>query len=137
MIQYILIAGLFFPSPVYAESTSTPQYIISSKASIEDYITSRAIAYNYRPDITVAIAEAESDLNINAKNASSTASGLFQFINGTFRYYCIEKFEFAKDMSQKNDPFIQTECAVRMLSEGGESHWKESEHVWGQVASRD
>lgn len=136
MLSYILLVGLLFPSPVFAsESSTTPpvQYIISSKASIEDYITSRAIAYHYRPDIAVAIAKAESGLNVEAKNTSSTASGLFQFINGTFKGFCIEKYGFARDLSQKNDPFIQTECAIRMLSEGGEYHWDASKFIWGKV----
>lgn len=135
MINYILLAGLLFPSPVQAETLEQPQvqYIMTSKASIEDYITARAMANGYRPDLAVAIAKAESGLSVNAKNASSTASGLFQFINGTFMGFCVRKYGLANSLEQKNDPFVQIECATKMLAEGGESHWSESEGVWERV----
>lgn len=105
-------------------------YTFTSKASIEDYIWSRAVYYNYNPKVAVEIAKAESGLVIDAKNVGSSASGLFQFINGTYMSFCVNGFNLADSMASKNDPFVQIECAVRMLSQGGESHWSESEHVW-------
>ena len=33
-------------------------------------------------------------------------------------------------MDEKNDPDVQIKCAVRMLAEGGDSHWDESRKVW-------
>lgn len=105
-------------------------YEFLTKASIEDYIWSRAVYYHYNPKRAVEIAKAESSLVINARNSGSTASGLFQFINSTYMHYCIESFNLADSMASKNDPKVQIECAVRMLSEGGERHWSASEHVW-------
>ena len=88
--------------------------------------------YNYPPMKALEIAKAESELDPDAKNASSTASGLFQFINGTFKGFCLEGYKLTDTMEDKNNPYIQIECAVRMLSEGGESHWVASKHVWGK-----
>jgi len=123
-----LIVGLLFLG--VAGQVSAQEYTFNSKASIEDYIWSRAVYYNYNPKRAVEIAKAESELAINAQNASSTASGLFQFINGTYEWYCVKGFNLADSMASKNDPFVQIECAVRMLADGGESHWDESRHVW-------
>lgn len=78
----------------------------------------------------VAIAKAESNFVPNAKNASSSASGIFQYINGTFKSFCIEKYKLTDTMEDKNDISIQADCATRMLAEGGEHHWSESAHVW-------
>ena len=32
----------------------------------------------------------------------------------------------------ERDNYTCVKCAVRMLAEGGESHWNESRHVWGK-----
>lgn len=113
------------------------EYTFTSKASIEDYIWSRAMYYNYNPKRAVEIAKAESGLVTNAKNSGSSASGLFQFINGTYMAFCVKGFNLADSMASKNDPYIQIECAVRMLADGGERHWSESEHVWGKRSVLD
>lgn len=78
----------------------------------------------------LAIANAESGLNPNAKNASSTASGLYQFINSTFLRYCIQRYNFTDSLDDKNDPDIQIKCAITLLSEGGENHWNASRKYW-------
>ncbi len=99
--------------------------------TIEEKIRFAAAYYNYDPDRAVAIAKAESNLLPDARNNKSTASGLYQFINSTFEDYCIDKYTLATSSDMKNDPDIQIECAMKMLSEGGENHWDESRHVWG------
>ena len=118
---------LFTPNNVVA--TTTPVI----EKSIEQKITDEAIKLNYNPTKAVAIANAESSLIPTAKNKTSTASGIYQFIDGTFNAYCVDKYKYAESLKQKNDVDIQIKCAVRMLSEGGESHWSESRHVWGKV----
>jgi len=79
---------------------------------------------------TVAIIQAESSFNPNAKNASSTASGLAQFINGTFKWACISIYGLTHSMEYKNDPHIQIECLTLMLRDKRDSHWDASSHVW-------
>lgn len=84
------------------------------------------------PKLALNIAKAESNFIPTARNTSSSASGLYQYIDGTFKDFCITKYGLATSMEQKNDPKIQAECAVRMLSEGGEGHWNESRANWSR-----
>ncbi len=44
--------------------------------------------YNVNPDTALRIAYCESRFNINAKNNTSTAKGLYQFLDGTWKHYC-------------------------------------------------
>ncbi len=81
-------------------------------------------------DLADRIIIAESGWKPDIKNASSSASGLFQFLDSTFEHYCIEYYQFAVDMNQKNNPYIQIDCAIHMIADGGLRHWSESEHLW-------
>lgn len=124
-------------SPVEPPSVETRHIIpfdlkLSSKAQIEDYIVSRATTLGYKPNVALAIAKAESGLDPNARNPGSTASGLFQFINGTFKWLCIDTYAITDTMDDKNDPHVQTECAIMAFKDGLESHWNESKPVWGE-----
>ena len=106
---------------------------LNSPAQIKDYITARAMDYGVRPDIAVAIVRAESGFNPEAHNASSSASGLAQYVDGTAQYYCIDKYKLATSLTFKNDPYLQIECMVRMLSEdGGIRHWDASKSIWSK-----
>lgn len=108
-------------------ATTTPVIV----ETIEERIGRRAKALGVDPLKAQSIAWAESRFNPNAKNASSSASGVFQFLDGTFKEYCITKYEFATSTDQKNDPNIQIECALRMLEKpGGENHWYPSRPAW-------
>lgn len=98
--------------------------------TIEEKIIQTAKEFNYSTSTALSIAKAESNLIPDAKNSHSTASGVYQFINGTYKEYCIDKYNYAESMEQKNDPDIQIQCAIRMLAEGGENHWNASRHVW-------
>lgn len=82
---------------------------------------------------------AESGWQPEIKNASSSASGLFQFLDSTFKRYCIggtdDKgqdygYHLTDSMANKNNPYIQTDCAVLMIRDGGLSHWDASRHLW-------
>lgn len=104
-------------------SVNTPQ-------EIEKYIEVEALKKGLNPVKAQSIAWAESRFIKDAKNGHSTASGIFQFLNGTFSDYCIKKYKLTDSMANKNDPKIQTECALRMLKAGGESHWYASRANW-------
>lgn len=87
-------------------------------------------------NMVTAIARSESGFKADVHNPNSTASGVFQFLDGTFRTYCINKYHRAESMSQKNDPVIQVNCAVDMLLEkGGYKHWYASFAGWGEHLS--
>lgn len=147
MLETWLALGLLVASgtPTVIETEHIPNYSLTqdisilknvelnSTTSIAEYIEARAIVYGYSPKRAVAIAKAESSLNPNAKNSGSTASGTYQYINGTFKGFCIDKYKLTDTMEDKNDIHVQVECALRMLSEGGESHWSESSASWLKV----
>ena len=75
----------------------------------------------------IRIARAESGLNQYAKNPSSTAKGIYQFIDGTWRAYCL------KDGNVYN--FVDNiNCFYKVLAKDGFpkglSHWNASRSIW-------
>lgn len=98
--------------------------------TVEERIERTALEYGVDPGLALAVARAESNLEPEAKNPESSASGIYQFLDGTFRRYCVEEYKLTEGLSEKNKSEIQTECAVRMMAEGGISHWNESKHIW-------
>ncbi len=114
-------------------ATTTPVI----EETIEEKIGRRAQALGLDPKRAQSIAWAESGFNPKAKNSASSASGVFQFLDGTFNEYCIRRYEFATSTAQKNDPNIQIECALRILqSPGGENHWWPSRPMWPSYVSK-
>lgn len=103
---------------------------LNSPDQLKDYITYRAIDYGVNPTLALSIIEAESNFNPNAKNKSSTASGLAQFIDGTAQGFCINEYKLATSLAEKNNPYLQIECLVRMLSNDGLKHWNASKVIW-------
>ncbi len=121
---------IFSPLSVNAWADN-PQIDPTNRAQIEDFIIFTAQQEGVNVGLAVAIAKAESNLVWNAKNPASTASGIFQFINGTFKGYCIDKYGLATSMTQKNDVVIQTRCAMKILKEeNGYKHWWASANGW-------
>lgn len=83
--------------------------------------------YHIEEELVLNIAKAESQLSTKIKNPSSSASGLFQFLDGTFVDYCIEKYKLAESLENKNDPLVQTKCAMEIIKEpSGLIHWSAS-----------
>lgn len=72
---------------------------------IETMIRQKAEAAGIDPDYMVRMAQIESSGNPNAKAAGSTASGLFQFISGTWKKY---------GTGDVFDPDANTEAAIRL-----------------------
>lgn len=92
--------------------------------SIKALITSKAEEYGVNPILALEIARAESGFNPRARNASSTARGLFQIIRGTEKAFNCEG-----DMLEAED---NVECAMRILTESGVHHWDASRKIWEQ-----
>jgi hypothetical protein len=69
--------------PLYSDTVE-----MSRTEFIKDYIRKEAVKNNINPETALAVAKCESSFNPEAKNPNSTAKGLFQFINGTWRGYC-------------------------------------------------
>lgn len=66
------------------------------------------------PDALLAIANLESSSNANAKNPRSSASGLFQFVDGTAA-------EYGLTGSKRNDPEAQADAAAKMMATNARS----------------
>ena len=70
----------------------------------------------------------ESSWDEDAKNKNSSASGLAQFLNGTWNYFN-DKRGLSLD---KNNPYHQIEMMTWIISQGGISHWDESKNCWSK-----
>lgn len=99
----------------------------TSTTTIALFIRETALNASTSPSLLLAVAVAESGLKWDAKNKLSTASGIYQYLNSTFTRYC------SPDLSKKNDPILQTECATRMIAGGGISHWEASKPTWSKL----
>lgn len=81
--------------------------------------------------LALAIARAESGFVSNAKNPDSSASGVFQFINGTWTTWCVKKYGISVGLEEKLKPMLQVNCAIEMLKEPkGYMHWWASSASW-------
>ena len=101
--------------------------ISPTKAQIKELVISKANEFNISPELFLRIAVCESGLREDAQNPTSTASGIFQFLNSTFFNYA-RAYELPTD--DKNDPEVQAELAARMIAAGGISHWNASKNCW-------
>ena len=75
---------------------------------IEGLLRSKADEYGIDQDLFVGLAKRESSLNPNAKNGTTSAGGLFQFLDGTWKQY---------GRGDKFDPEANADAAARMLSD--------------------
>jgi soluble lytic murein transglycosylase-like protein len=77
--------------------------------------------------VFIRIARAESGLNQYAKNPKSTAKGIYQFIDGTWRAYCLADGNVYNFVDNIN-------CFYKVLAKDGFpkglSHWNASKGVW-------
>lgn len=75
---------------------------------------------------------AESGWKVDAHNPISSASGLVQFLDSTFKSQCIDKYGITDTLDNKDDPYIQIECMVKIIENGGINHWVASKNSWGK-----
>lgn len=95
--------------------------------------TGTASAAELAPSIDWApIISCESGGNVHAQNSSSTASGLFQFVDGSWRAYGGAKYaKRAKDATAAE----QTAVANAAFQRSGLTPWAASRHCWkGKVS---
>lgn len=88
-----------------------------------------AALHEVDPTLAIKVASCESRLNPRAKNASSTAKGLFQFLDGTWKYYGLKKWGTleGKDVLNYED---NAELATWVMSKRGLRDWLASKHCW-------
>lgn|SRR3990167_4137532 len=125
-----LVATLSGLIPNQIEVVNTKPACEEERATIspQEYLQCKA-----GPDFELLnrIVIAESGWKPDVKNPDSTASGLFQYLDSTFSLHCIDKYKLTTDLVDKNDPYIQIDCAVKMiLEDNGLGHWNASRHLW-------
>lgn len=75
-----------------------------------------------------AIIRCESGFKRTVSNPGSSASGYWQFINGTWRSTMI-RMGLPAD-TDKHDPIISMKAGAWLLATDGVSHWLESRPCW-------
>lgn len=83
-------------------------------------------------DLFYRIVKAESGFKNTAKNGSSTASGCSQFVWGTWHSQGLKYW--SDDFYSRNiwNPSDNVELMIRMVKDGGLSHWDASKAIWNQ-----
>ena len=115
-----LLAAILVPFqtshlPVSTEVKRDADYTITEL--IEIY----SLEHRTDVNLALAIAKCESELNPSAKNASSTAGGVYQFIDSTWGMYCVgDKMNAADNVS----------CGTKLIGREKIRHWSESVACW-------
>jgi len=87
---------------VYSDAKCKPETLIEArKQDLEQRIRDAATFFHIDPDVAVAIAQCESQLDPYASNPHSSAKGLFQFTDGTWAYIKAVGHQFDADESIK------------------------------------
>lgn len=100
-------------------------------------INNAAHEFGVDPNLMVRIARCESGLRWWKKNPSSTASGLFQYLNTTWERARWRLYERGIDQRpyeewDKWDPIAASRITANVISEGGLSWWNESRRCWAR-----
>jgi len=88
---------------------------LASGYDLKAYLAQGVVKYGGNYYELYKVIECESSWNPNAKNKNSTASGVAQFLDSTFKYEC---------KGEKNDPYAQIDCMIRMFNEGKKRQWE-------------
>lgn len=102
------------PAPTPAPTPSAAP--TGSGGTIVEIITAAANRYGQSPSAMLAVARCESNLNPNAVNPRSNASGLFQFLPGTWRTTPYASYSIF-------DPWANANAAGWMWSVGRRGEW--------------
>ena len=102
-------------------------------AVMEHIIRDAADEFGVDPDLAVAIARCESGLRAEAKNPTSSASGLFQQLAVPYWPGRAAALGYPEDTSPF-DPTANARVSAWMMSTQGTSPWNPSRHCWSSHA---
>lgn len=125
LVAVLTIIALFFapretkaqPSLFESAPETTPQMMVVQYAQ----------SYGVSPSLALAIATCESQLKPWARNAHSTAKGLFQFLDSSWEGFSREKWGFIPDPL---NPRYNAELGAYVLKEYGTTPWNASKDCW-------
>lgn len=128
-----MLLFIFIPKKAHSEPLDTPPtppatfpVAADKPRTIERY----AAQYGADYDLSVAIARCESRLNPAARNPSSTAKGLFQFLDGTWAHYGRMHWGSLEGKSVL-DYGDNAELGTWVIAKYGTRDWNASKHCWG------
>ena len=97
----------------------------NTQAEIRTLIAEMAKAYGVSQYLALELGFIESRYDPSARNPSSTATGLFQFIDSTWDYYC---------EGDRIDPYDNARCAMERIADGGLWHWTADPNIKSKLA---
>jgi hypothetical protein len=102
--------------------------LVDIKAPIKELIIDIAKKYGVDERLALKVANAESGFDMEVHNHTSTASGVYQFVDSTF-YSQLKKYGMS---SKDKNSYIQVELAMRMIANGGIGNWNASKSTWNK-----
>ena len=98
-----------------------------SKEEVIQLIKDYSARYGISPELPLAVAKCESGYRWNAKNGSSTASGVFEYIHSTWI-----NTEAGKQGLSVFDADANVHMAIKSIASGGINNWAASKKCWNQ-----
>lgn len=137
MIAALAVAAVYWATPAVVAApvaqaqtiaTSTPVAATTTPIvrNIRYYATKYGVDFNLAKDIAVC----ESNLDETIDNKTSSASGLYQFLDGTWAQYAKLKWGTTKGHSVY-DYGDSAELGVWVISKYGTGDWDASKNCWG------
>ena len=112
------------PVPHLDSNSSVVIYISEvPKPTVEELIILKAKEYGINPNIALRIAKCESDYNTLAKSPISSASGVFQFISGTWQSVVKMRGQ-DYTLSDRFDAEKNIDNAMWLMKTEGLHHWE-------------
>lgn len=130
-VTALALVALFYPRTIHSDVVETTQNSINPLSSLSetptineikqaiDYI---AIEYGLNKEQLNKTIQCESGFQYDAKNNSSTASGVAQFLDSTFKHYCRGSKDSTKD---------QLICMAEMWNDNQQSQWECWNTIYG------
>jgi hypothetical protein len=94
-------------APPVVEKTNQPSNVV------QDIINAKAKKYNLPPQLLHSIAKAESGLNPNAANKASSAKGLYQFVDSTWK-------GMGGEEGKQFDPELNADMGAKYIKQNAE-----------------
>lgn len=127
--NYTYIAKNPYLPTTLTASTLEVINVIHAGKTISEKIIAYSLEYDVNALLALNIACAESNFIETAKNTNSTASGIYQWIDSSWRYYG-EKYWGTLTGRDRFNADDNIELAMIVLSKRGTTDWDASKHIW-------